>query len=239
MIGFHLGGFDFRPGTWSTVATLAMLVLTVALGGWQTRRAEEKLARQHRLDQRTQGAVLQLPAVTVAPAEFEYYRVSARGEFVPRHTLLVDNRVLHGSVGYNVLTPFRVAGGDLHVIVNRGWVAGGARRDELPKIRTPEGPLQLQGMAVVPPRRYYELGHETNAGPVVQNLSLERIAKRTGLKLQPIVMQQTTETSDDLVRVWDSADLGADTHRGYALQWYLLAVLTFVLYAVHSSVRVR
>lgn len=212
-----------------------MVAITVALGTWQLHRADEKLSRQHQLDERASGAILQIPPSPVLPEDFEFHRVIAQGEFVPLQTLLVDNRVYRGSIGYNVLTPFRIAGGDLHVVVNRGWIAGGSRREELPKVITPEGPLQLQGIAVVPPRRYYELGHETPTGSVVQNLALDRIAQRTGLKLQPIVLQQTLDTADGLVRSWERPDLGAATHRGYALQWYLLAVLTLVLYAVHSS----
>jgi surfeit locus 1 family protein len=44
-----------------------------------------------------------------------------------------------------------------------------------------------------------------------------------------VVLQQTNDASDGLVREWDRPDLGIDKHRGYALQWYSLAGLTAVL----------
>ena len=52
----------------------------------------------------------------------------------------------------------------------------------------------------------------------------------SGLELQPLVMQQTSDTGDGLERVWEPPNLGADKHRSYALQWYSMAVLILVLY---------
>lgn len=238
MNGFRFRGFAFRPGLWPSVAALVMLAVTVSLGNWQTRRAEHKLQAQQHREERAGAPALDLPAVPVRAEDFADIPVRARGEFMPGHTLLLDNKVLRGVVGYHVLTPLRIAGGDLHVIVNRGWVAAGARREDLPQVRTPPGEVSLEGVALVPARFYYELGSGTGASPVVQNLALDRIGERTGLSLQPIVLYQTSDNGDGLVRAWARADSGADTHRGYALQWYLLAALTMVLYVTYSLRRI-
>lgn len=216
-----------------------MIALTVALGGWQMRRAEEKLAAQQRLDELERGAMLELPASPVKAEHFEHHRVSVRGEFVTRHTLFLDNKVMHGTVGYQVLTPLRIAGGPLHVIVNRGWIAARARRDDLPQVRTPPGEVRLEGVVRVPARYYYELGSSTSAGPVMQNLALDRIGERTGLNLQPFVVYQTSDSADRLLRAWERQDSGVDMHRGYALQWYLLAILTLVFYVTYNVRRIR
>ncbi len=48
--------------------------------------------------------------------------------------------------------------------------------------------------------------------------------------LQPVVLQQTTASDDGLIRRLARPDAGADTNRAYALQWYVFAALTVILY---------
>jgi surfeit locus 1 family protein len=231
------GNRSFRPAFLPTAAALAAIALTVALGNWQSRRAEEKLALGRELDDAARHAVLALPAVPVEAHGYEFSRVSARGEYSPRHTILLDNKVLHGVAGYQVLTPLKIAGGDMHVLVNRGWVAAGARRDSLPKIETPAGTETVEGIAVVPSSRILELDAKTEEGIVWQNLVLARYAKWSGLKLQPVVLQQTSASADGLVRAWERPDTGADRHRGYAFQWYALATTILITYVALSFKR--
>lgn len=227
----------FRPAVAPGIAALVALALVILLGNWQTRRAAEKLVLAQSLEQGSQRAVLALPAGPVDARDYEFRRVSARGEYSARHTILLDNKVLRGVVGYQVLTPLKLAGGDLHVLVNRGWVAAGPRRDSLPQIQIPAGMQIVEGIALVPGRRIFELGANTEDGMIWQNLVLARYEKWSGLKLQPVVLQQSGEAADGLKRVWERPDTGVNMHRGYAFQWYSLAVLIVVLYVVLSFKR--
>lgn len=220
--------FTFRPGF--ALLALGATAAMVMLGNWQTGRAEQKLALQQRVDALAQGALMSLPPTPVIAADYANGRVAVRGEFSPQHTVFVDNRVLRGLPGYYVVTPLRIRGGEMHVLVNRGWVGVGPTRARFPQIQTPQGELVLEGLATVPPERVYELAKETGTGPLVQHLLPARIAERTGLKLQPIVLQQTSETPDGLARVWERPDMGANTHRAYALQWYVMGVVIVILY---------
>jgi cytochrome oxidase assembly protein ShyY1 len=74
---------------------------------------------------------------------------------------------------------------------------------------------------------------------VWQNLVLDRYREWSKLELQPIVIQQTSPAADGLVREWGPPDAGADRHRGYALQWFALAVLALLLYVVLNLKRPR
>jgi len=222
--------FRLRP-VW-LIAAAAGCALFVALGNWQTRRAEEKLAAQARLDALAAAVPVRMPATPVAANDYAGRRVSVRGEYAPKHTVLIDNRIHKGVAGYHVVTPLRIEGGETHVLVNRGWVAAGPRRDELPGIATPAGPQAIEGVAVVPSGQVYELAPDATRGPVRQNLVIDRIAAETGLRLQPLVVQQTNDAGDGLVRAWERPDTGVNTHRAYALQWYALALLTAVVYVV-------
>jgi len=227
--GIRIAGREFRPGWIPSLATAGFIALTVALGGWQTRRAEEKLAAGRILDEAARAPVLQVPAARVDAAGFERRRVAARGTFVAGATLFLDNKVLHRAVGYQVLTPLKLEGGGVHVLVNRGWIAAG-ERSKLPDVPVPEGALTVEGVAVVPGTRFLELAPETDSGTLRQNLVLTREEKRLRLALQPFVIEQTSDARDGLVRAWERPDIGVDRHRGYAVQWYLFAALAAVLY---------
>jgi len=229
-----LGKRRFRPAFLPGAAALAAIALTVSLGNWQTRRAEEKLALARELDDAASHAVLALPSAPVDARDYEFRRVSARGEYSTKYSILLDNRVLHGSAGYQVLTPLRIAGGDMYVLVNRGWVAAGLRRDVLPQVATPAGNVVVEGVAIVPSAHIFELDAKTVEGSVWQNLVLGRYAKWSGLRLQPIVLQQTSAAADGLARVWERPDTGVNMHRGYAFQWYALAITILITYVALS-----
>ncbi|HYA46639.1 MAG TPA: SURF1 family protein [Burkholderiales bacterium] len=232
--GILIGGRVFRPRPLWSIVTALFVGLTVSLGNWQTRRAEEKLEAARQLDAAGQEAVLSIPSSQPVAAEgFEHRRVSARGRFLPDSTLFLDNKVLRGVAGYHVLTPLRLEGGDMHVLVDRGWVAAGDR-SALPVVSTPEGVQTIEGIAVAPGRRFLELASEQEKSALRQNLVLEREEKRLGLKLQPFVIEQTSDARDGLARVWERPDAGVDRHRGYALQWYSFAVLAVILHVVLS-----
>ena len=235
-----VGRWRFSPALLPGVVALAVVALTVALGNWQTRRAEEKLELLRRLDEAGRGAVLAVPAAPESADAFEHRRVVARGSYVRSATIFLDNKVHAGVAGYDVITPLSLGGtgAGLHVLVDRGWIAAGDRR-KLPAVPTPEGPQTVEGVGAVPPRRFLELAPESDSGPVRQNLVLERERERLGLALQPFVIQQTSAANDGLVREWERPDTDVSRHRGYALQWYSFAALAVIFYVLVCTRRIH
>lgn len=226
-----MSAWRFRwPGPVVTTAALAVIAVCVAAGNWQTRRAEYKEGLAAQLDSRAAAPPAALGASPVDADEWAWRRVRVRGSYVPGKAVLLDNRVLRGRVGYEVLMPLRIEGGDRHVVVNRGWVAAPPTRAELPAVATPAGVQEIEGVAVLPPARVFELGDGVPAGAVWQHFLLDRYVQWSGLQVQPVVVQQTGDAGDGLVREWVRPDTGVQKHRGYAMQWYLFAGLTVVLY---------
>jgi surfeit locus 1 family protein len=237
MTGIRIRGRAFRPRVAPGIAAAAFIALAISLGNWQTRRAQEKLELGRRLDEGAKGAALSVPSLRLDASALERRRVSARGRFIPRAALFLDNRVLHGAAGYHVLTPLKLEGGEeLHVLVNRGWIAAG-ERSALPAVPTPETVQTIEGIAVTPSRRFVELAPEAASGSLRQNLVPEREEKRLGLALQPFVIEQTSDAQDGLAREWERPDAGIERHRSYALQWYSFAALAAVLYVALSFKR--
>jgi surfeit locus 1 family protein len=236
--GVRWGGRNFRPNIFSTIAVVAFVALTVSLGNWQGRRAEEKIEAARALEEAARGPVLAVPPVPVDAAGFQHRRVSASGRYLAGATFFLDNKVLRGVAGYHVLTPLRIEGGDMHVLIDRGWIAAGDRA-RLPEVPTPEAGQTVEGIATLPSRRFVELAPEAPNGSLRQNLVIEREAGRLALKLQPFVIEQTSEAPDGLARVWERAGAGAERNIGYELQWYSFAALAVILYVVLNFKRAQ
>jgi len=228
----------FRPNVWGALAAAGGVAATIALGVWQTGRAQEKLALAAVREQLAREPAVRIGDATVDPERIEHRKVEARGRFVAEGMVLLDNRVRRGTPGYEVVMPLVLAGGRTHVLINRGWIAGKRDRRELPAVTTPTGEINVVGRATVPGRRLYELSADTIAGTVWQNLTIERYRKEMKLPIQGIVIEQTSDLDDGLLRTWPAPDRGVDTHRSYAFQWFALAVLIVVLFLALSFRRV-
>ena len=223
--------WEFRPRRWTSIAAVAGIALTLALGQWQIGRAEYKESLQARYD-----ALSREPAIKVGGEPLDrdgilLRRVEVRGEYAPKFTVFVDNRIHRHQPGFHVATPLRIAGSQRYVLVNRGWVAS-PRDRSLPAVSTPAGEQVVQGIAVGYSERYLELSTKVAEGNVWQNLVFERFRQATGLELQPFVIQQENAADDGLVREWSRPDLGRNTHLAYAFQWYALSLAIFIYYLV-------
>ncbi len=226
-----IGAYEFRPRRWGSVAAVAGIALTLALGQWQIGRAQYKENLQQRYDAQTREPALRIGGQLMERDGILFRRVEVRGEFVPQHTVFVDNRIQQHRPGLHVATPLRIAGSQRYVLVNRGWVAGNRDRSP-PQMDTPAGEQLVQGIAVAYSERYLELSTQVAEGPIRQNLVFDRYRQETGLDLQPFVIQQDSVTGDGLVRVWSRPDLGRNTHLAYAFQWYALSFAIFIYYLV-------
>lgn len=225
------GAYEFRPRRWASLAAVAGIALTLALGQWQIGRAGYKQGLQQRYDAQTREPAVRLGGEPAARDGILFRRVEVRGEFVPQHTVFVDNRIYQHRPGFHVATPLRIAGSQRYVLVNRGWVAGNRDRS-LPQVNTPAGEQVVQGIAVAYSERYLELSTQVAEGRIRQNLVLERYRQETGFDLQPFVIQQDSVVDDGLVRVWSRPDLGRNTHLAYAFQWYALSLAILIYYLV-------
>jgi len=205
-------GYSFRPRVWALVLAGLACAAGIALGHWQTRRAEQKKA---------------------LGAELAAKQIAARGTFLPQQSVLLDNKLRHGRPGYEVITPLRLADSDEHVLVNRGWIAAPPTRDVLPQVRTPQGEVQVAGIALERLPRALQMG-DPSRGTIRQNLDIKAYGEETGLRLRPMVIEQHSAIDDGLIREWPRPDAGIEKHESYALQWYSLAALAVVLAAVFS-----
>lgn len=219
------------------VAMLLLVTLGLSLAQWQQRRAEEKIARAARLEAGNLAAPLALTAAPLLPVDaeaIEYRRVTVTGHFVPAWTVYLDNRPYKGQAGLHVLTPFRIDGSSMHVLVAQGWLPrNNADRTHIADYTTPTGTVTIQGIARLNAGHVMQLGTAAPLAPqaIVQNADIAQLAQANGLAFQPLLVEQTGPVSGTLpVRDWPAPDLGADKHRGYAFQWLALALMAFLFF---------
>ena len=239
LLKLRVGPWQFAPTLWPTLAALFFFVLTLSLGNWQSGRADTKRALQARYDAAVREAPIHVGSGLLDRDSVLYRKLEVTGVFDDARTILLDNRVLNGVAGYHVLTPLRIDGSPLAILVNRGWVATGRSREQVPLPPTPAGTVKLEGMAVDPHTRYVELTPTAPQGRVWQNLDFARYAAASGLTLQPVLLLQTSEAADGLLRIWPRPDTGVDMHVSYAFQWYSLAATLTALWLIMNIKRCR
>ncbi len=234
-----ISGWRFAPRLWSTIVAAVVIVIMVQLGNWQLSRAREKESRQEQLDLLSRQPAVIMPPTPVKLEDFQYRKVEAHGVYVPSHTIYLDNKIYQGVAGYHIITPLRIGTSDMHVLINRGWVAADRDRSKLPQVSTPEGTVDITGIATAAAQKTLELSKEMVSGRVWENLDLERYRNATGLLLQSVMVLQEGDIKDGLVRHWARPDIGVGKNIGYAVQWFAMAVAVLSIYLVLSVKRER
>src|SRR5882672_3349707 len=173
-----LAGYSFRPRLWALALAAAACAAGIALGNWQSRRADEK---------------------RTTAAEQEKKRVSLRGIFLAERTVLLDNKLRDHRIGYEVVTPLRLDDGS-SVLVDRGWFARGTQEPP-----APPGRVRVEGIALERLPHALRIGEEPKVR-IRQNLDIAEFARESGLALHPFVIEQHSNSGDGLVRDWPRPD---------------------------------
>jgi surfeit locus 1 family protein len=162
------------------LAALVSVGLTVSLGCWQLRRAEQKRlawaelqSRQHlpawgNADWPCRVAAPGSPAPgqALAPDLPQQRPVLLTGHWLTSRTVYLDNRPMDGASGFIVVTPLQLAGGAAAcaggiVLVQRGWVPRDAQdRLHVPVVPTSAGEVQVVGRVLSGLSQAYQLGEE-------------------------------------------------------------------------------
>lgn len=225
--------YQFKPRWWVVLLTAIFILIFTRLGFWQLSRANEKELRHERIEQYSREAVVALPSTPIKLEDFQYRQVEVKGRFIEDHAIYLDNKIYRGVAGYEILAPLKIANSSLHVLVNRGWIASSNDRTQLPGIFYPQEEVKVTGIVTSPTIRTIQLSEEKAAGKLWINFDFDLYQKTTGLALQPILLlQQDDQIDDGLIRQWIRPDSGASKNIGYAVQWFLLAVTTCIIFLV-------
>ncbi len=226
----------FRPRWMPTLAAALLVPLFIAAGQWQWGKAATKAARQEQLETRSSEPAVQIPAGPADAQALQYRRISARGHYEPQYQILIDNRTYRQQAGFHVVTPLRVEGSDIRLLVNRGWIPALAEHSREPEVTTPSELVEVSGVALIPASRFFTLQADNGEmggtwQRVWQNLDLARYGKLVGFPVQPVVMQlDPGSAGGGFVRDWVRPDDRRLTNLSYAFQWWGFAATTIALW---------
>lgn len=227
----------FEPRVLPTLATLLLLAVLLRLGVWQADKGERRAAEIAQHSARARLGPYAIDAKLVEPEPLQDAPVTVRGTYEPEHQFYVDNRQEDGKPGVHVVTPLRIEGSAVRILVNRGWAGWTQGRQVLPVVNTPVGEVQVTGVATVPHNKnFFMMPNHTETLPRLwSQLDVERFARERADPLQPVVvLQDKTDAADGLIRNWQAPEDRVAKHQSYAYQWFGMAVALLVFYVVAS-----
>lgn len=210
-----------------TLLTVLVLPVLVSLGLWQLERADEKRQLQVAFfdQQRLPPVALEHHTREQINQLANYTRVILEGNFDNAHTWLVDNKLRRGRVGYEVVTPFRLPQGGT-VLVNRGWIPAGKRRDQLPEIPQVEHAVTLFASVYRPTdNSFLEAQPENDTWPqVIVELDPNTASKTLGTDVMNMQLRLDETSAAALTTEWTFINNSPEKHTGYAVQWFAMSL---------------
>ena len=217
-----------------TLAALLGVAVCCRLGIWQLDRLAQRRAQNALIHARMAQPAVVLTGAPVDAAALDYRRVEARGVYDPAQEIVLLGRAFNGVPGVHVITPLRLAGSDVAVLVDRGWLPLEQSTPEARQAFVEAGEVVVQGVARRPPQDgprnpQPEPGQERRDQWL--SLDIPRIQAQTGYPLLPLVIEeQPAPGQPALPRRVATSDLGEGPHLGYAIQWFAFAVILLVGY---------
>lgn len=224
-------------GRVALAATVVVGAIFIKLGLWQLDRAAEKAAMLAASERaRAVAPLTHLDTVDVDKDLYRQFELS--GQFVSEKQFLLDNRIHNGIAGYDVLTPFLIADTDDHILINRGWIAVGNDRSQLPDVALDRANSQAQSVAVLlsRPSKGFASGPAfeatDNSWPRrIQFVDYDAISVAARIELaSPAVFVLQPEQRWNLQYRFVAVANGPEKHYGYAFQWFAMLVALLILY---------
>lgn len=209
---------------------LACCVAFSSLGIWQINRSHEKQRIEERLATATTAAPIRLQAGAQS-----FSRVRASGRFDPEILFFIDNRVFQGRAGFEVIQAFNTRDG-LRLLVDRGWTETTDTRAHL----APTESIEIIGL-LLPDFGAGLTFEETPAQswPMrLQTLDLETMVRLAKTNFSDLLKLRAHEPGALRVQSFE-LPMGSSRHKGYAVQWFGLAIAAVVIWVLLARKHVR
>jgi|TARA_B110000902_G_scaffold267302_1_gene360112 cytochrome oxidase assembly protein ShyY1 len=222
----------WNPGWKLTAFVLFFLPILVTLAFWQLDRAEEKrqiIANEQYRRAQLPVALGQLDVTAAA----SYISVLLTGKFDNEKPFLLDNQQYRSRFGYEIISPFFDLNSNQTVLISRGWVQGSLDRSELPALAKVTGLQSLEVEIYVPLGKPFLLAEQTMGAAwpkVIQAVEVDKMAASLGSDVFPYVLRLKEANPGVYERHWQVVNVPVHKHTGYAVQWFVMAIVLVGLY---------
>ncbi len=223
-----------------TLFSAVFLTIFLSLGFWQLDRAVAKKQLLATMAERQDA-----PGVNIGdlaektPIDGE--PVQLAGRYDEKLRLLLDNRVVDGRVGYELMVPFEDHSGVV-ALVNLGHVPmtslDRARLPVLPELPTEE--IKIRGHVYIN-QLPVPSQNVSGAGPIyiVQVAEPQVLETVIGRPLFQHVIHLEAADPNALPRYWPVTTMLPEKHYGYAVTWFAMALAVSIAFLVFTFRRVH
>lgn len=226
-----------------TLFTALLFPFLVYLGVWQIGRAEQKqtILQEWQLQQAK-------PPVEFSPSlnsTDQFRRVWLTGTINRERYWLIENKTMFGRLGAYVVVAVNVSeggnnnsSGNTILPVNLGWVELPPLREVFPEITLPSGEMRITGMlsAVSHSPLINEADNTHRQWPhKMLEIDLAQMEQQFGKPLYPLVLQVDPDSAAAFDVDWKAVNMTSSQHNGYAVQWFTMAGVLFILWLLASS----
>ncbi|MCV6604792.1 MAG: SURF1 family protein, partial [Porticoccaceae bacterium] len=116
------------------------------------------------------------------------------------------------------------------LLVNRGWIAAPAYREQRPEIPAITGPVALTGTAHTPLEKTSSVyGAQPGWPKVIQTVDVARMGNELGHKVAPFTLRLLDDQPGALRTGWPTINVQPEKHTAYAVQWFAMALALLIL----------
>jgi len=214
------------------VLCAATVVAMFNLSLWQFDRLDRRQDFNARVEERTAQAVVDVTSTDLSnPADVEWQRIGAVGEYRSEDEVLILNRSQGGRAGFNVVTPMQLNNGST-ILVVRGFLPLGQ-----PVPAAPSGTVTVLGTARLSDvARVTDLNSPDGRVKEFFRLDIERIDSQIDGDLLPVALyvQASDPPDDGVISPVASPTLSEGSHLSYAIQWLIFAIAVGVGWVLAS-----
>lgn len=218
------------------------MILLARLGFWQLNRLEQRRARNAELMQQLEAPPLELDGrpLAVDPVELRDRPAQASGRFDYSRQLILTQQSWQGAPGAHLITPLIIDGSSRAVLVDRGWIpasevmGGDLHSFEETGEQSVAGHIQLS--------QTLSGGRQTVTSGIQDEwyrVDIEAIQSQMPYELLPVYLVQSPKgpVQELPYRADPDVDLSEGPHLGYAIQWFIFALLLGAGYARFVGIR--
>jgi len=213
-----------------SILILATMAFLVSLGFWQLDRADQKRTIEASIQKANTG-VVELIVNQNELLNKEYYEVRLQGSYIGDKQFIYDNQIVDQASGYYVLTPFVLTGQSNAIMINRGFIPWNGRRDQLDDIAVDSAFREVKIQVSRPIKRIeLKTSDISNQFPVlIQAIDFDVIEEISSTSFVDVIGLLDPSSDDGFVRKWEPYTGSIEKHIGYAIQWFLMALVLGII----------